>query len=94
MMLLRIGVLLLAFGSTSCASVLRTESFIRGTIVEVGNGWLDVRHKSGRVVRVITTAVSTAAAAGLKPNVRAFIELEGSHQGPLVARAVRVVGNP
>lgn len=90
--MLRIGTLLLALGGTSCASLLRSEPFIRGTIVAVGNGWLDVRHKSGRVVRVVTSAASTAAAAGLKPNVRALIQLEG--RGPFVARDVRVFGNP
>lgn len=88
--LLRTGMILLALASTSCASVLRTEPFIRGTIVNVGNGWLDVRHKSGRNVRVLTSA--TATAAGLRPNVRAFVRLEGSAQGPLVAREVRVLG--
>lgn len=87
-----IAILFLAFGSTSCASLLRTEPFVRGTVVDVGNGWLDVRHKSGRVVRVVTSAASTAAAAGLKPNVRALIQLEG--RGPFVARDVRVFGNP
>ena len=92
--LLRMSIVILALVSTSCASVLRTEHFIRGTIVDVGNGWLDVRHKSGRTVRVLTSA--TGSAAKLKPNVRAFIRLEESAQGPLVAREVRVLdaGNP
>ena len=91
---LRTAILLLALGSTACASLFRTESFIRGTVVDVGNGWLDLRHKSGRVVRVVTTTASTGAAAGLKPDVRVFVELEGSGKGPLVARDVLVVGNP
>ena len=84
------AIVVLALVSTSCACVLRTGPFIRGTIVDVGNGWLDVRHKSGRVLRVVTTA--TAATAALKPNVTAFIELEVSRQGLLVAREIRVGG--
>lgn len=90
---LQIGILLLALGSTACASLLRTEPFIRGTIVDVSDGWLDVRHKSGRVVRVVRTAESTAVAARLKPDVRVFVEVEGSGNGPLVARDVQVGGD-
>lgn len=41
--------------ATSCAPLLGTDPLIRGTVVDVGNGWLDVRHKSGRVVRVLLT---------------------------------------
>ena len=88
--LIRTGMILLTLASTSCASALRTEPFIRGTIVNVDKDWLDVRHKSGRTVRVLTSAQTTAG--GLKPNVRVFISLERLAQGPLVAREVRVLG--
>ena len=84
------GMFALVMAGTSCASVLATGPFVRGTIVSVGNGWIDVRHKSGRVVRVVTTGTRTPP--GLKPNVRAFIELQELEDARLVAREIHVFG--
>jgi hypothetical protein len=46
--------------STSCASLLRTDPFIRGTVVDVGDGWLNVPAEvpSSRVRFVSPAAIS------------------------------------
>ena len=85
-----VGMFALVMAGTSCASVLATRAFVRGTIVLLGNGWIDVRHKSGRVVRVVTTGTSTPP--GLGPNVRTFIELQELDDARLVAREIHVFG--
>lgn len=90
--LLRIGMLLLALGSTSCASLLQTEPFVRGTIVDVGNGWLDVRHKSGRVVRIPIPVTINADAP--KPGSRALVILNAPSGTSFMAREIRVFANP
>ena len=90
--------LLVALSVGSCAALLRTEPFIRGSIVATGDGWVDVRHKSGRVVRVLivpTTDVRdgtpSAVAPTLMPGRRTTITLVAP-RGPFVARKVRVAG--
>ena len=84
------GIFALVIVGTSCASVLATRPFVRGTIVSVGDGWIDVRHKSGRVVRVVTTGTRTPQ--GLGPNVKALIELQESDDTRLVAREIQIFG--
>lgn len=49
----RVTIVLTAIAATSCTPLLRTDPFVHGTIVNAGDDWLDVRHKSGRVVRII-----------------------------------------
>lgn len=90
-----VGVVL---ATASCASLLRTDPFIHGTIVGAGDGWLDVRHKSGRVVRVVitpTTVVAqstpSAVAPDLRPGLRTTITLDGTG-GSFVARQADVFG--
>ena len=84
--------LLLALASTSCASLLQTEPFVRGTIVDVGNGWLDVRHKSGRVVRIPIPGTINAIAPN--PGSRAFVILNTPSGASFTAREIRVFANP
>lgn len=73
------GVVLLCvvLAAGACAPLLRSEPFVRGTIVGVGDGWVDLRHKSGRVVRILIppqTGVVPGGAAqptgGLAPRLR------------------------
>ena len=90
--------LVLALSVTSCAPLLRSEPFIRGTVVATGNGWVDVRHKSGRTVRVLivpTTVVTRAAPTAVAPPLtrgrRVTLTL-AARGAPFVARDVRVWG--
>ena len=100
MTLPRIAAVLAAVVAISaCAPLLRTEPLIRGTIVGIGSSSLEVRHKSGRIVRVLiapTTTVASdtpsATAPILRPGLRTTITLEGS-TSPFVARQVQVFGS-
>lgn len=93
------GTVVLTFvATTSCAPLLATDPLIRGTVVDVGNGWLDVRHKSGRVVRVLITTSTdvtqgraVARIACVRAGQRTMIML-AQPSGPFFAREVRVFG--
>ena len=91
-------VLVVVLTATSCAPLLLTEPFIRGSIVATGDGWVDVRHKSGRVVRVLivpTTVLTGAAPTAVTPALtrgrRVTLTL-ATPGAPFVARELRVWG--
>ena len=72
--------------AAACAPLFQTDAFIRGTVVGIGAGWLDVRHKSGQVVRVLVTPDPALA-----PGVRAIVTLQRPG-GPFVAKHIRIIG--
>ena len=100
MRLMRIAaVFSFVFATASCATLLQSDSLLRGTIVGVGSDSMDVRHKSGQIVRVViapTTAVVSNTQPGTTPRLRlglrTNITLEESSR-PFIARQVRVFGD-